>query len=245
MSKGVRQLVERAMGAAEWEDAGQGWWGRKGELRLKGWSRQRTVVVLRRRLSNTVGVTLPTLEGQGELFWVEARGPEMWEFAVLVTSLDLEVRSLAQLYRDRADSENTFDELKNQWGWAGFTTRDVARCQIMAQLTALVYDWWTLFVRLADPDRHREALTSRPLLLHSVARQTRHAGQTRLTVTACHGRRDWVIQALVRISQFFRELRETAEQLTATDRWMRILSRALVKYLHGRQLRPPPRLATV
>jgi hypothetical protein len=97
MTKGVRQLVERAMGTAEWEDAGQGWSGRTGELRLKGWSRQRTVVVLRRQLPNTVGVTVPTAEGQGDLFWVEARGAEMWEFAVLVTSLTLEVRSLAQL----------------------------------------------------------------------------------------------------------------------------------------------------
>jgi hypothetical protein len=114
----------------------------------------------------------------------------------------------------------------------------------MARLIALVYDWWTLFVRLVDPDHHREALTSRPLLLHSVACQSRHAGQTRLTVTACHGRRDRVIPALRRISQFFRELRENAEQLTAAERWARILSQALTKYLHGRQLRPPPRLAT-
>jgi hypothetical protein len=27
------------------------------------------------------------------------------------------VRVLAQAYRDRADAENMFDELKNQWGW--------------------------------------------------------------------------------------------------------------------------------
>ena len=31
---------------------------------------------------------------------------------------------LAQLYRDRADADNGFDELKNQWGWGGFTTQD-------------------------------------------------------------------------------------------------------------------------
>ena len=83
----------------------------------------------------------------------------MWEFGVLVSSLDLdEIRSLAQLYRDRGDSENPFDELKNHWGWAGFTTHDLKRCQIMARLIALVYNWWTLFGRLADPDHHREAL---------------------------------------------------------------------------------------
>jgi len=182
-----------------------------------------------------------TADGQGELFWAEpGAGAAVWEFAVLVTSLDLEVRSLAQLYRDRADSENLFDELKNQWGWAGFTTRDFGRSQHMARLIALVYNWWTLFVRLADPDHHREAITSRPLLLHGVARQTRHAGQTRLTVTSSHGRRDRVVQALRTIAAFFAELQQTAEQLTLAERWSRILSYALRKYLHGRQLRSPP-----
>ena len=38
---------------------------------------------------------------------------------------------------------------------------------------------------------------------------------------------------------FFAELRKTAEQLTAVERWYRILSQALIKYLRGRQLRPP------
>ena len=240
LTKGVRRTVEKAMGDAGWEDAGQGWWGRQAELRLRGWSRSRRVVVLRRRLPETVALTR-TDDGQGELFWADAEtGTAVWEFAVLVTSLDLEVLSLAQLYRDRADSENVFDELKNQWGWAGFTTRDVKRCQIMARLIALVYDWWSLFARLADPDHHREAITSRPLLLHGVARRTRHAGQTRLTVTSCHGRRRHVVRALGRIAKFFRDLRQTAEQLTIEEKWLRILAEALRKYLHGRKPGQPP-----
>jgi hypothetical protein len=57
---------------------------------------------------------------------------------VLVTSLDMEIRSLAQLYRDRGDSENPFDKLKNRSGWAGFTTADINRCQLMARLIALI-----------------------------------------------------------------------------------------------------------
>jgi hypothetical protein len=32
---------------------------------------------------------------------------------------------------------------------------------------------------------------------------------------------------------------DSAEQLTAIERWYRILSQALIKYLRGRQLRPP------
>jgi hypothetical protein len=59
------------------------------------------------------------------------------------------------------------DKLKNYWGWSGFTTRDLKRCRFMARLTALVYSWWSLFVRLADLNQHTEAITSRPLLLHA------------------------------------------------------------------------------
>jgi hypothetical protein len=41
------------------------------------------------------------------------------------------------------------------------------------------------------------------------------------------------------IAAFFKTLTQTAEQLTAPQRWCRVLSQALVKYLHGRQLHPP------
>ena len=86
---------------------------------------------------------------------------------MLVTSLPDEVRTIAQHYRDRGDSENNFDELKNQWAWAGFTTHDHKRCQIMARITALVYNWWTIFMRLGIPDKHAEAITSRRIGISS------------------------------------------------------------------------------
>src|SRR4051812_17123802 len=57
--------------------------------------------------------------------------------------------------------ENTFDELKNQWGWGGFTTQDLKRCRLLAGSVALIFNWWSLFVRLADPDHRPEAITSR------------------------------------------------------------------------------------
>jgi hypothetical protein len=158
---------------------------------------------------------------------------QAWEYAVLVTSLEAELLTIAPLYRDRGDAENNFDELKNQWGWGGFTTQDLTRCRLMARIVALVCNWWNLFVRLTDPDQHREAITSRPLLLQAIGRQTQHAGQT-----SQHQR---ARQAFLRIAGFFARLRQTAEQLTGLDRWYRILSYALVKYLKRRQLDPPRR----
>jgi hypothetical protein len=42
------------------------------------------------------------------------------------------------------------------------------RHEAMAGCVALVLNWCNLFVCLADPCRHREAITSRPLLLQAI-----------------------------------------------------------------------------
>jgi hypothetical protein len=44
-------------------------------------------------------------------------------------------------------------------------------------MIALIYDWWSLIVRLAEPDNHYEVIVSRPLLLHEVGKQTSYAAQ--------------------------------------------------------------------
>ena len=71
-----------------------------------------------------------------------------------------EVLTLAQLYRDQADSENPFDELKNQWGWAGLTTRELPRCRTMAGFIALVYTGREVY---QGPPRYRRRPTRREL----------------------------------------------------------------------------------
>ena len=57
--------------------------------------------------------------GQKLLGFIEANrktGKQIigYEYAVLVTNLEHEILALGQLYRDRADAENAFDELKNK-----------------------------------------------------------------------------------------------------------------------------------
>jgi hypothetical protein len=163
--------------------------------------------------------------GQGELFATMEvlRAGNVYEYAVLVTPLEEEVLGIAQLYRDRAEAENVFDELKNQWGWAGFTTQDHQRCQILARIVALIYNWWSLFTRLAIPNRHTEATTSRPLLLHGIGRQTTHGNQTTLTITSNHAHAEPIRRALEGVSRLLRRLVETAEQFTVNQRWRWLL----------------------
>ena len=69
--------------------------------------------------------------------------------------------AFGQLYRDRGDGENIFDEMKNKWGWGGFTTHDLARCRLAARLLALFYDWWTIF-RLHGAQHSRRKVGPRP-----------------------------------------------------------------------------------
>ena len=236
-TSGVKALLERLFRNAAWETLGQGWQGLDSELQLAGWSRRRRVVVLRRQIRNSLAWRRPDLAAPKQLSLGLAEVVEedvLYEYAVLLTSLDDELFTLAQLYRDRADAENNFDELKNQWGWAGLTTQDLKRCQVLARVQALVYNWWTLFTRLVIPNKHAEAITARPLLLHGIARRTRHGHQTTVTITSLHARAGPMKAALQRASAFLARVRATAEQLTQLERWRLILSWIFRQFLHGR-----------
>jgi hypothetical protein len=243
----VKRLIEQAFSREDWAPAGQGWKGVEAKLKLTGWDRERRVIVLRRRRGDDLTAVEKkrladaTADQQLALGFVETAsdGP-VYEYAVLVTSLPDEILALGQHYRDRADAENNFDELKNQWGWSGFTTHDLKRCQIMARIIALVYNWWSLFTRLAIPEKHAEAITSRPLLLNAVGKQTTHGGQTTVTVTSMHAKAPQMRSALQAISSFLATIRNAAEQLTYPQRWLLILSRIFSRFLKGRILGQPP-----
>ena len=224
LSKNVKRHIERLFNVSGWTDAGQGWEGMDSELALTGWEGARRVAVLRRPLQGEMLIAHEN-DGQQWLGFIEAdrkAGKRItgYEYAVLVTNLEYEVRSLGQLYRDRADAENAFDELKNQWGWGGFTTRDLHRCQLSARAVALIYNWLCLFVRLANPKARREAITSRPWLLSSVGRATSHAGQTTITITGQHAYFNAAREALIHVSSLLHAWSAmVAEQLRLTSVW--------------------------
>jgi hypothetical protein len=224
LSKNVKRHIERVFWDAGWSDAGQGWEGKDGRLRLTGWPAERRVVVLRRPLKGEV-LLAQDGDGQGLLGFVATdrkTGKRVtgYEYAVLVTNLEHEILALGQLYRDRADAENAFDELKNQWGWGGFTTHDLHRCELSARAVALIYNWWSLFVRLANPQARREAITSRPWLMSSVGRRTEHAGQTTITLTGLHADFAKARAALMRVSALLQGWTiRAAEQLSPSTVW--------------------------
>lgn len=227
---GVKRLIERNWSRQDWQDVGQGSEAVQAQLKLAGWSHARRVVVVRSapkvKLSTVESVKDKKAKRQKNLDFEDAEPLKRWDYAVLVTNSDYELKAIGQLYRDRGDCENGFDELKNQWGWGGYTTQDLERCNLSARAVALIYNWWSWYVRLAHPATRLEAVTSRPLLLAGVARLTQHAGQSRLLLTLTHAAGDLIKSMVANVRKGLDTILATAPQLTKRERWT-----ALVRYI--------------
>ena len=237
---GVKRLIERNWSRQDWQDVGQGSEAVEAQLKLEGWSRTRRVVVVRSPAKEKP-VTLEAVKGkkakrQQNLDLNDTDPVKRWDYAVLVTNSNYEIKAIGQLYRDRADCENGFDELKNQWGWGGYTTQDLERCNLSARAVALIYNWWSWYVRLANPATRLEAITSRPLLLAGVARLTEHSGQSRLLLTLTHAAGDLIKSMVTNVRKGLDTILATAPQLTKPQRW-----KALVRYIVEKILAARPK----
>lgn len=233
----VKRLIERQWRRNDWCDVGQGWQACDDRLTLSGWTQARRVIVMRRAVkanlvaevtkSKRAGTKSSRQIKQACLQFVdENESVKIWEYAVLVTNSSYEIEHMGQLYRDRADCENGFDELKNQWGWGGYSTRDIERCTLCARAVALIYNWWSWYVRLAHPKARLEAITSRPLLLAAVGRITESGGQRRVLLSLTHAASAHVKALVANIRAGLQHIRATAPQLPSVQRWQ-----ALVHYI--------------
>lgn len=150
------------------------WKGKPGEgmlqlaevhLQLSGWDCPRRVVLGRRHQ----GMSAASMNGE---FWDVIK----YEYEAYVTSINVseaESWQIVDLYRKRADCENVFDELKNQWGFNGFCSQKKVVTALSAKLLLLMYNLWNLFLRVMEPSRHIEAKNGRRWFLFIAARLTK------------------------------------------------------------------------
>lgn len=229
MTKNTKNLVSELDLQGGWIDAGQGWEGKESTLQLSTWTTSRRVVILRRpdpgpRYPRAKDIANAKQSKQEVIDTCEPYLVESgYEYQVLVTSLTESIPTIAQRYRDRADVENVFDEIKNHWGWGGFTSRTFAVTQAVALIGALSYNWWSIFCRLADPTHHREAVTTRPTLLHGIIRQTTHGNQRSLTITSTNGDKTTIAAFFIRVGHWLARITASAEQWTPPERWQIML----------------------
>ena len=113
----------------------------------------------------------------------------------------------------------------------------------MANLIALFYNWWNLYVRFYDAEHHREAITSRPALMQGVARQVQSGGQRKIKISIVHEKGDVISQAVGLISNQLREFMRIAERWTISQRWAFLLTRLLRRWLGGKWIDGVPQEA--
>jgi hypothetical protein len=243
---GAKKLLARQFARDDWSLSGpseQGYSAVKDTLKLSGWDKARRVVILRRAVRADLALSRKTSNESGEKIelLMPDKDVQAWEYAVLVSNSAYALEAFGQLYRDRADCvdlgfcQNSFDELKNQWGWGGFTTQDIERCQSSARTVALVYNWWSWYCRAAKPGARMEAITRRALLLGGVGRAVKHAGQTTLYLTPMHAAKDKLMELIANVRAALSHVRAVAQQLPLTDRW-----KAFLDYVVAKITRPLP-----
>ena len=187
-------------------------------IKLHGWSRERRVVIVR-----TLKPANPSPQDQ---FWAT---PED-DVAVYVTNLETHAATpeqIALLYAQRADTENVFDELKNQWGFRGYCSQRAVVTELAARLVLLTYNLWSLFTRLMglNPGHHTEAVKSRRDFLF-LAAQVVESGRQRVVklaviaewwnvLKACYERlRTWLTATAPQLEAAGELLRRLARQTT-------------------------------
>lgn len=103
------------------------------------------------------------------------------------------------------------------------------RSELTARVVGLIYNWWSWYVRAANPNARREALPSRPLLLAAVGRATHPGGRTEPYLTPMHAEVGLIQTMIANIQAAIAYVRRAAEQLPTIDR-----RRALVGYISAR-----------
>ena len=205
LTKGVKRAVQK-IDWPQWQGQPRGLEQvAETEVKLQGWSRARRIIV-----SRTLKPVSPTAQDE---FWAMAEE----KLQVYVTNLPPEETDAAQivlLYRQRADAENVFDELKNQWGFAGFCSHKAVVSECAARILLMVYNLWAMFVRVTqNRANHTEAVTSRYELLMLPSRLV-ESGRQKCVKLAVSGKfADRLRQAYERLNQW---LRATAPQLSLT-----------------------------
>jgi len=244
--RGVKRVLERAMLESDWQNAGAGWQGKWGEVRLLGWSRQRRVVLLRRRLRQSAADRAFRWRRAGRGQSAAATGLCRIGRAPGGVGIrragDLAGRRAAHHRPALSRPRRCREQLRRIEEPMGLGRFHHPRRQTLPIDGPHRRARRQLVEPVRPPGRPRPA----PRGDHQSAAA---APGDRPADPACRPNHDHHHQphgehhrAFLRIAGFFARLRQTAEQLTDLDRWYRILSYALIKYLKGRQLDPPRRL---
>ncbi len=179
------------------------------QLQLSDWDKPRRVVFTRKLVCK-----IPAF--QEDNLW------DIYEhkYDAYITSLPVEHSSswqIVDLYKERADCENVFDEIKNQWGFGGFCAKSKVVTEVAARFLLLSYNLWSLFTRAMSAESHSEAKTTRRIYLMVAGKKIRTARETLVKIALPKHRMKKLAEGYRNIHRW---LNSTAPQLESMSKLM-------------------------
>ena len=107
------------------------------------------------------------------------------------------------------------------------------RCRMLARMVALIYSWWTLYVRLINPESHEASLASRRLLMSLIGRLAESGNQKKIKLTSWHHLMNKITELQSQQCDFPDLIKGFAPQLSSFQVWWRILTKAISKFLQS------------
>lgn len=206
LTKGVKKAIAK-INWPEWSNEATGVEQyAETSVKLHGWSCARRIVVSR--------TLKPVNPGAQEEFW-ELAEETVHVYVTNLTGEEADAAQIILLYRKRADAENVFDELKNQWGFAGFCSSKAVVSESAARLLLMIYNLWAMFVRVTqNRSGHTEAVTSRHELLMMPCKLVITGRQKHVKLAISERFKEQLQAAYQRLSEW---LRATAPQLALSS----------------------------
>jgi hypothetical protein len=155
------------------------------EYRLPGWSRSRRMVAVRKDIERR-----PKASGKLLLFEMEQKH---YRYSVFVTSLDLPMVQVWNLYRDRADAENRIRELKYDFGIDSFCLSKFFATEAAFRFIMVGYNLISLFRQVVLRQRNQSTLSSLRFKCFALgAWISRHAHHRTLKIALAREKRAWL-----------------------------------------------------
>ncbi|AKJ64184.1 hypothetical protein [Kiritimatiella glycovorans] len=117
----------------------------------------------------------------------------------------------------------------------------------MARLIALIYNWWSIHIKLVDPLVAREAITSRPMYLMHTAKASTHQSVRTLVVFCAHSQAKEIQRKLEQAAERLKSwASRTSEQLKKSSVWSQVIAHILLHHqtIGGGKSRAPPTLCS-
>ena len=82
-------------------------------------------------------------------------------------------------------------------------SQNFKRSHLMTRLVGLIYSWWNIYARLAVPDKHAEAITSRKIFLKATGRLVKHSGQRIIKLCSAYNINGKIANISLFVSRFY------------------------------------------